>query len=287
MMNFFHAFVIASLMMMLSSCSHGAFVPQSSNMRTMAHPKQLFMSSRQASTTTTQKTTTKPVVKLSPKERARRMKLLEGSKNGPFFKLDRFSGKVEFGATANLVTSLAGANSQNVQEWIQDERRIATSIWDKDLMREKPNNVFELKVMTLQFVTIQLAPSVDIRMWSQPPSSSSEVPQFLMQSVSFDPNIQLLPGIGLSAKDLGIQIEVVGELQPTQDGKGVVGKIAYRSTGVLPPPMRLLPEGAIKTAVNTISDTVTSFAISNFQKGARENFRQFLVEQQEQEQEQQ
>jgi len=234
------------------------------------------MSSRQSSTT---QTTTKSVVKLSPKERAVRTKLLDGSKNGPFFKLDRFGGKIEFGATANLVTTLAGANSQNLQEWIQDERRIAMSIWDKDLIREKPNNVFELKVMTLQFVTIQLAPSVDIRMWSQPPSasSSSEVPQFLMQSVSFDPNIQLLPGIGMSAKDLGIQIEVVGELQPTQDGKGVEGKITYRSTGLLPPPMRLLPEVAIKTAVNTISDTVTSFAISNFQKGdARITCKEFL-----------
>mmetsp|Transcript_8131 Transcript_8131/g.11715 ORF Transcript_8131/g.11715 Transcript_8131/m.11715 type:complete len:284 (-) Transcript_8131:37-888(-) len=280
MKNFISMYAFGIISMMVSSTTSSfAFTPVNPSLKVRKTQQHLFMSSRQVATPQQEKKKASP--KLSPKERARRINLLEGSKNGPFFKLDRFSGKVEFGATANLVTTLAGSNSQNLNEWIQDERRIAMSIWDKDLIREKPENVFELKVMTLQFVTIQLAPSVDIRMWSTTSSNSDEVPQFLMQSVSFDPNIQLLPGIGMSAKDLGIEIEVVGELQPTQDGKGVVGKIAYRSKGVLPPPMRLLPEGAIKAAGNTISDTVTKFAIQNFQKGARENFRQYLAEQQE------
>lgn len=97
-----------------------------------------------------------------------------------------------------------------------------------------------------------------------------------LESVSFDPNIQILPGVGVSADSLGILIDVVGELYPSADGKGVDGKIGFVSSGELPPPMRLLPEQALRSSLSTINKTIANFAISSFQKGARTKFREFL-----------
>ena len=101
-------------------------------------------------------------------------------------------------------------------------------------------------------------------------------PVFSLQSVNFDPNIQVLPGLRISADSLGIIIEVVGELRPTKDGKGVVGDIAFQTSGELPPPMRLLPEPALKAASDTINKTIVNFAIQSFQKGATAKYREFL-----------
>ena len=42
----------------------------------------------------------------------------------------------------------------------------AMGIWDPDLIKEVEPNVYRLSLMTLMFVTIQLSPSVDLRMWT-------------------------------------------------------------------------------------------------------------------------
>lgn len=94
--------------------------------------------------------------------------------------------------------------------------------------------------------------------------------------MGFDPNIQILPGVGVSADSLGILIDVVGELYPSKDGKGVDGKIGFVTSGELPPPMRILPEQALKGSLSTINRTITNFAISSFQKGTRTQFQHFL-----------
>ncbi|KAL3930093.1 MAG: hypothetical protein SGARI_004580 [Bacillariaceae sp.] len=109
--------------------------------------------------------------------------------------------------------------------------------------------------MPLQFVTLQLQPAVD--------------------SLGFEPNLQILPGMSVTAESLGLQLEVVGDLRPTVDGKGVTGKICFQSKGALPPPLRLVPESALKLAANSINDTVVKFAISSFQKGARQKYAEY------------
>lgn len=213
---------------------------------------------------------------LTPQQQERRTILL--NRNGPYFKLDRFSGRVEFGSTANLVTQLSQTpNKELISGWLSDERRVALSIWDPQLITELGKSVYQLQVMQLQFVTITLAPTVDVKMWTT--VDSSDLPSFSLQSISFDPNLQILPGIGVNADSLGIVIEVVGDLRPTQDGMGVTGKIAFESGGELPPPMRLLPEPALKAASDTICDTVTQFAIQSFQQGAIAKYKEYAAQQ--------
>lgn len=209
----------------------------------------------------------------------RRAELL--SRNGPFFKLNRFKGSVEFGSSAKLVTVLnSGANQdktedlKQISEWLEDGRGLALSIWDDSLIEELNDNLYRLQTMKLQFVTIQLSPSVDMRMWTD--SDSDTMPVFSLQSVGFDPNIQLLPGVGISAASLGIQIEVDGELRPTLDGRGVQGKISFATQGNLPPPLRLLPEPALKLASDTINETIVQFAINSFETGARKKYEEFI-----------
>lgn len=210
----------------------------------------------------------------SPADMQRRQQLLQ--RDGPFFQLNRNGGNVEFGATADLITQLNPQRPDlpSVNAFLSDEGRVAFSIWDKKLIQEIDKNVFRLKVMKLQFVTIQLQPSVDVKMWTE--VSPGDSPVFRLQSVAFEPNLQVVPGLSLSAKSLGIKIEVVGELQPTVDGKGVTGKITFTTSGILPPPMRLLPEPILKAASDAINQTITKFAIQSFQKGALSNYKEFL-----------
>ncbi len=213
-----------------------------------------------------------PKQKLSTIQEARRKDLL--ARNGPYFALNRFKGDVEFGSSAKLATQLDDqSNSKGISEWLSDGRGLALSIWDENMMKDMGNSIYRLQTMKLQFVTIQLSPSVDVQMWTQPDSSGE--PVFYLHSVDFDPNIQLLPGVGISASSLGLHIDVVGELRPSKDGKGVNGSISFATKGILPPPMRVLPESLLKMASDTINDTVVSFAVTSFQKGAIRKYNQF------------
>ena len=194
------------------------------------------------------------------------------SRKGPFFNIDRSAKIIGFGATANLVTKLDEGGDETIKEWLSDERRVALSIWEEGLMTELGNQVFRLEIMKLQFVTLQLQPSVDVRMWTQRMQDGS--PVFLLQSVAFDPKIQVLPGLSFDADSFGIQIEVVGELRP--DGKGgVTGRIAFQTTGKLTPPFRIVPDSALRAASDTINNTITQFAIRSFQKGAIGKYNEF------------
>ena len=208
---------------------------------------------------------------LTPSQQQRRSELLK--RNGPYFELNRMSGKIAFGSTANLVTQLdKTGNQEMIARWLSDERHVALSIWDQNLITELGDSVYQLQIMTLQFVTMQLAPTVDIKMWTE---NESELPVFSLHSMSFDPNLQILPGIGLSAESLGMFIEVAGELRPTQDGRGVTGRISFQTRGDLPPPMRLLPDPILKAASDSINETVSRFAVRSFQRGAIAKYGEF------------
>lgn len=205
-----------------------------------------------------------------------RRKVLLGRK-GPFFELTRSNSQVAFGATANLVTQLPApdASGQAINEWLEDEQSLALSIWDEDLIENKGNNVYRLQLMAVQFVTIKLRPWVDTHMKTV--RNSKGDPVFTLQSNDFDPNIEVLPGMQISAESLGIVIEVAGQLQATKDGKGVTGKIAFQTSGKLPGPLLLLPDSALKSASDTINQTVVDFAVRSFQTGAKKNFVSFLA----------
>ena len=192
------------------------------------------------------------------------------SRNGEYFKLDRMRGTIEFGSSNRIQTNLDGSDDASVRRWLADDEQIAMSIWDPKLISKLYPKVYRLKLMTLMFVTIQLSPHVDLRMWTDERGS------FNLESVAFDPNIQILPGVGVSADKLGITIDVVGELYPSKDGRGVDGKIGFVTSGELPPPMRLLPESVLKSSLSTINRTISNFAVSSFQSGAKAKFKQFM-----------
>ena len=204
-----------------------------------------------------------------------RRKVLLGRK-GPYFDLNRSDGQVSFGATANLVTELVNTpRPEDIEEWLTDEESLALSIWDEDLIQDMGSNVYRLQVMALQFVTIKLRPWVDVRMKTV--KNSKGDPVFTIQSQDFDPNIEVMPGMQISAESLGVVIEVAGQLQATKDGKGVTGKIAFQTSGKLPGPLLILPNGVLNGASDTINQTVVDFAVRSFQKGTKKNFANFLA----------
>jgi Protein of unknown function (DUF1997) len=262
-----------------------------------------------------------PLNNESSQQQQRRQELL--TRKGPFFELERRSGRIEFGATARLVTQLEGIYRQHradaastssktqsnepdddleasIFEWLQDERGLALSIWDPKLMQERGNRVYRLQIMTLQFFTLTLAPWVDVQMQTRlvvpaaaaptvpsQPQSQLPLPVFTVQSVSFEPNLQLAPGLRINADALGIVIEVAGSLQPSLSStsamvggvtskKGVSGTIAFCTTGILPPPLRLLPSSVLKATSDSINETIVKFAVQSFETGARTNFATYL-----------
>jgi hypothetical protein len=199
-------------------------------------------------------------------------------RNGEYFTLDRFSGKIQFGSSSLIRTTLDDASMPLIEKWLSNDKAIAMSIWDEKLIQEVEPQVYRLKLMTLMFVTIQLSPHVDVRMWTDTNNNNSGGSNivFKLESIGFDPNIQILPGVGVNADSLGILIDVVGELYPSRDGRAVEGKIGFVTSGELPPPMRLLPEQALKGSLSTINKTITNFAVKSFKDGARRKFAQFL-----------
>lgn len=199
------------------------------------------------------------------------------SRDGPFFNLDRSAGKIAFGATADLVTKLEEqtSNRELITEWLSDERGLAFSIWDEKMMKDLGDSTYRLQTMNLQFVTIKLAPTVDMKMKTSYVNQDPTLPVFQLQSVNFDPNIQLLPGISMTADQLGIEIVVSGELRPSKDGMGVSGRLTFETSGDLPPPLRILPEQALKSATDTIDRTIVNFAVQSFQKGAITQYEAF------------
>lgn len=213
-------------------------------------------------------------------------------RDGEHFAFDRIGGKVEFGSTADLVTPLetegVEPNAESVGLWLSDARRVAGGLWDEDLLSDLGQCTYRLGLMPLKFVTIELAPTVDVKMWTDGTMAAEDAaigaahdatPTFRLHSIGFEPNVTLLPGVGLDAKSLGIEIEVCGELRPTADGKGCEGQIGFVSRGELPPPMRVLPDSVISAAGATISKTVRDFAVANFQAGAVKQYRAFCLEQ--------
>merc|ERR1712157_67620 len=103
-------------------------------------------------------------------------------------------------------------------------------------------------------------------------------PVFYLQSIDFDPNIQLVPGLNIDSKTLSIDIKVVGSMEVSSNGKGVTGKIGFVSSGYLPPPLRLLPDSALKSATSLINMTVKNFAVKSFQRGAKLEYQKFIKE---------
>lgn len=222
------------------------------------------------STSTTLFSSTKPGTVSS--ERRREML----SRNGPHFQIK--TDTIEFGASAQLVTILEeeGPNQVLIEKWLRDgDSGLAQSIWDPDLITrlDKSTSVYRLEMMTLQFVTLQLSPWVDVEMKTI--SDSQGNPVFVLQSLRCEPNVQVLPGMKIDADALGIIIEVVGQLRPSKDGRGVSGTISFQTSGGLPPPLRILPTQVLKAASDTINQTIVNFAIQSFEKGAKQKYDEF------------
>jgi hypothetical protein len=224
---------------------------------------------------------------------ARRKELL--TRRGDHFDLDPRTGRIEFGATAYLVTDLHDGGTgaidgdptsstgqlESITKWLQDERGLAMSIWDPDMIEDRGDHVFRLQVMTLGFLTLQVAPWVDVEMKTRVGKSQTGVsqPVFCLQSIAFDPNVQILPGMKVTAESFGIVIEVSGQLRPAENARGVQGAIAFQTTGTLSPPMRLLPAPVLQAAASAINSRIVEFATSSFQKGARKQYREFVQKQ--------
>jgi len=225
------------------------------------------------------------VTKVSSKSREKIM-----NRKGQYFLLDKIQNRIEFGLTTELITKLTPKASRRVVEkFIGDESRVASMLWDPKLMKKIDKQTYRLQLKPLSFLTLSLSPSVDVIMWvedkmlhvsssNETLSESDKTPVFYLESIGFDPNIKILPGVGITPRSLNINIETVGSLQVTQDGEGLQGKIGFVTTGKLPGPFLLLPDQALKRASELISNTVKLFIVRTFEKSVINEFSNFFSE---------
>jgi len=225
------------------------------------------------------------VNKVSSKSREKIM-----NRKGQYFLLDKIQNRIEFGLTTELITKLTPKASRRVVEkFIGDESRVASMLWDPKLMKKIDKQTYRLQLKPLSFLTLSLSPSVDVIMWvedkmlhvsssNETLSESDKTPVFYLESIGFDPNIKILPGVGITPRSLNINIETVGSLQVTQDGEGLQGKIGFVTTGKLPGPFLLLPDQALKRASELISNTVKLFIVRTFEKSVINEFSNFFSE---------
>merc|ERR1719491_2324153 len=57
-------------------------------------------------------------------------------RDGEYFKLDRMRGKIEFGSSSLIRTSLDGSDDASIRRWLSNDDQIAMSIWDPKLIKE-------------------------------------------------------------------------------------------------------------------------------------------------------
>jgi len=212
------------------------------------------------------------------------------NRKGNRFYLDKVKNIIEFGLSAELVTNLTPqAPRRFIEKFVQDEDRIASSLWDSKLRKKIGKQTYRLQLRPLKFVTLQLEPSVDMVMWVEEKNVQTTVttskninndttPVFYLQSIGFDPNLQLLPGVGFNSESLNINIETCGSMQVSRNGSGLEGKIGFVTSGKLPVPLLLLPESVLKSAADLLSNTVKVFIIQTFEKSVIKEYQNFYRE---------
>ena len=171
---------------------------------------------------------------------------------------------VSFGATVKLSTKLPTEGKDETEVWLRDLDSVATAIWDPTKVTRLPT-AWRLGLISLRFVTIELLPTVDVELLTRDNSKGDAV--FYLSSVAFDPRVKILPGVAIKAEDLGIEINVVGQMKAEGD-EGVVGAIGFETTGKLPLPLRVLPREVLEKAGAAINKQIVKFAEGNFKENA-------------------
>jgi len=256
--------------------AHG-FLPNVPLQKPITSPWGRRLDKKLSSTTSSPQEPAKKAL-LTPEQKQLRKSIF--SNKGEYFSMS--DGKVVFGSSSTMQMTFRGSTTKDVEGWLtSDKASVCKAIWDPSLMKDIGDNIYQLSLMQLQFVTIQFAPIVKIRIWTsrmKSPNGKDPYVLFQIQSIECDPNIQLLPNLKINAESLGIQVDVVGEMKAAPDGSGaLVGRIGFQTSGKLTPALMLIPEPILKNTANTINKTILNFALDSFQKGAKEEYNKYYT----------
>ncbi len=191
---------------------------------------------------------------------------------GPHFERPQ-PNRVTFGLTFDLRTTLIDPSSspdkESIVTWLSDPSRVARAVWPSGMITplSSPDS-YRLEVQPTSFLTLNLAPTVDTLMTVRTPSSDPNDRIFDLTSTGYDPGVTVLPGLTLTEADLGIKITVAGQLRASKDGRSMYGALGFRTEGVLPGPLAILPDDVIRGAGDAVSERIAALAKENFKKEA-------------------
>jgi len=187
------------------------------------------------------------------------------------------TGAIEFGNTLSLSTPLLSSPDPSLlNSFISDPARVMASLWDPKLKTELSPTSFTLKLLSIDFISFSLAPSVTVAVSTSTTSSGATI--FRMHSTSFEPNISLLPNLKITADQLNLAIDLVGQLRVARDGKSIVGGMGYVVSGTLIGPTKFIPKTLLSSASSAINKRTTTDARSSFESGVRKQLAIFKKE---------
>ena len=193
----------------------------------------------------------------------------------------RFSLKspsVSFGTTATLKTPLLSPDSPAdrlfVNNFLSSASRVTNAIWDPSLASRVNSTTVDLQLLDLNFLTLSLSPTVtvDARI-RQDADTGDNI--YELTSLSFAPNLRVLPGLGVTSAPSSLQIDCVGQLRPSRDGRSIFGAIAFEIEGNLGSALMLVPRSVMEKAARTLTEKVLAFAEANFVKGVEREVKRF------------
>jgi len=191
---------------------------------------------------------------------------------GFFFDLGTGGRTIRFGSVVTMDITADGVDDHAIEKFVADPQKVAKSVWEEERMTllecseggGGESFVYRLELMPLEFVSsIKLQPTVDMKMFSKQLKSNKK--QFMMESVSFSPNLHLF-GSDFTADSLQIQIKVAGvqKLSPIANST-IVGRVGFEVLGNLAGPLRIMPKTILSQASKVICNKITTELRTNFQ----------------------
>ena len=174
--------------------------------------------------------------------------------------------RVSFGSVQKVSVPLAGASTAELQEYLTPDT-VATAMWDpRRVKRLDDDGRYQLRMERLSFVMLEIDTAVSVRV-----AKDGETGDITLTSEDFSLEAKS-PAGRLNTAQLGIKVNVAGQLQILNGGTAVGGKVGFETEGDLPPLMLFTPQPVVAAAMGGMNRAVMGLVVGEFERGFRNDF---------------
>jgi hypothetical protein len=198
------------------------------------------------------------------------------AEEGDYWRKTNESGDFEFGSTAQLTNKLdslevdAAESRRNIISFLSSPSDVCAAMWQEGMIEQLSEDTWRLQLVALNFITLKIEPSVDVRLSSTPDG------QFKLSSIAYDPKV-MNRGKIITSDAMKIKIDISGTLGITEDGRGVQGVMGFAGSGNYPSPFKYMPQRILSKAGMIINKSIVAFAMKNFNIGAPREYAKYKI----------